>query len=290
MAEIAISCLASGAAGGIAVAVMNPLDTLKVRYQVSTEASGMQAFAKSIVSREGLVRGLWSPGIVANSLGIAISSMGRVGAYPYVRDLVPGEPSKLVMFCAGLVAGGIGYFASSPVYQVKTLAQAEAGIVEGGLLVTGNRVGQKPVHHTRSLAASLGELAKNKALFRGSGALVIRGAFLSAGQQLGYDGCKTEARKSNYISDGPVLHSLASVAGAFGAAVFSTPADVVMTRYQSSREFTSVVHCARSILTQDGPLAFYRGFAPFFIRLCPVFVISLPLTEQLRKLCGLAYI
>jgi hypothetical protein len=40
----------------------------------------------------------------------------------------------------------------------------------------------------------------------------------------------------------------------------------------------------------DGVLALYRGFTPFVVRLGPVFVISLPLTEQIRRLAGLGYL
>ena len=65
---------------------------------------------------------------------------------------------------------------------------------------------------------------------RGTGALVARGATLSAGQQLGYDGMKTYCKKSG-MEDGPLLHISASIAGAFMAANTSTPPDVVMTRF-----------------------------------------------------------
>ena len=46
------------------------------------------------------------------------------------------------MFVAGLLAGAVGYLVSSPVYQVKTLAQAEAGLLENGVFATGASVGQ----------------------------------------------------------------------------------------------------------------------------------------------------
>jgi hypothetical protein len=297
--EVGVSLSASGAAGGLAVALLNPLDTLKVRYQVTegTTAS-LSSFARSVVSSEGLVRGLWAPGVVPNALGIGISSMGRVGCYPFVRDLMVGQsssekPSALTMFGAGLVAGGAGYFVSSPVYQVKTLAQAEAGLIGAdGILTTGARKGHAAVHHGKSLLSSLRTLASEGALFRGAGALVARGALLSAGQQLGYDGMKTECRRSGLLEEGPVLHVAASVAGALGATVFSTPADVVMTRYQAAAaagNTNGMLDCIATIHKQQGPLGFYRGFLPFFVRLCPVFLISLPLTEHLRKLFGLGY-
>ena len=47
---------------------------------------------------------------------------------------------------------------------------------------------------------------------------------------------------------------------------------------------------AADILRKGGVLAFYRGFTPFVVRLGPVFLISLPLTEQIRRLAGLGYL
>ena len=60
-------------------------------------------------------------------------------------------------------------------------------------------------------------------MFRGLGALVTRGAFTSAGHQLGYDGLKTEGKKRGY-KDGPPLHFAASVSAAFSSASFCCPA------------------------------------------------------------------
>jgi hypothetical protein len=65
---------------------------------------------------------------------------------------------------------------------------------------------------------------------RGAGVLIIRGATLSAGQQLGYDGMKTYG-KSMGFEDSPALHMVSSIAAAFGSACLCTPFDVVMTRF-----------------------------------------------------------
>ena len=298
--DFVVGCGAAGVSGGLAVAVMNPLDTLKVRYQVSASSVAMRPFALEIVAAEGLWGGLYAPGILANFLGIGISSMGRVGCYPYVRDAMldaagASEKNAPVMFLAGLLAGGVGYFASSPVYQVKTLAQAEAGAIGAdGVLTSGASKGEVPRFHGRSLAAGLAALGADGALLRGSGALMARGALLSAGMQLGYDGCKTASKRYGFMDEGFALHAAASTAGAFGGCLCSTPADVVMTRFQAAgmggaNPYGSSLACAAAILKADGPLAFYRGFTPFFVRLAPVFVVSLPLTEQIRKLAGLGY-
>ena len=290
--DVAAGLGAAGFAGGLSVAIMNPLDTLKVRYQVSTEPGGMRGFAGQIVRQEGLWRGLWLPGVNANFWGIGVSSVGRVGCYPYVRDgllkAVGLEKNAGVMFVAGLLAGAVGYLVSSPVYQVKTLAQAEAGLLENGVFATGASVGQAPRY--ASLVQGLGTLKRDGHLWRGAGALVVRGALLSAGMQVGYDGFKTWAKRRGVLEDGPLLHGLAACAGGVGAGVCATPADVVMTRYQASSTYRSAVGAAADILRKDGVLAFYRGFTPFVVRLGPVFLISLPLTEQIRRLAGLGYL
>ena len=185
--DVAAGLGAAGFAGGLSVAIMNPLDTLKVRYQVSTEPGGMRGFAGQIVRQEGLWRGLWLPGVNANFWGIGVSSVGRVGCYPYVRDgllqaVGATEKNAGVMFVAGLLAGAVGYLVSSPVYQVKTLAQAEAGLLENGVFATGASLGKAPRY--ASLVQGLGTLKRDGHLWRGAGALVVRGALLSAGMQV----------------------------------------------------------------------------------------------------------
>ena len=186
--DVAAGLGAAGFAGGLSVAIMNPLDTLKVRYQVATEPGAMRGFAGQILRREGLWRGLWLPGVNANFWGIGVSSVGRVGCYPYVRDgllkaVGATEKNAGVMFVAGLLAGAVGYLVSSPVYQVKTLAQAEAGLLENGVFATGASVGKAPRY--ASLVQGLATLKRDGHLWRGAGALVVRGALLSAGMQVG---------------------------------------------------------------------------------------------------------
>ena len=170
----------------------------------------------------------------------------------------------------------------------RTLAQAEAGLLENGVFATGASVGKAPRY--ASLVQGLGTLRRDGNLWRGAGALVVRGALLSAGMQVGYDGFKTWAKRRGVLEDGPLLHGLAACAGGVGAGVCATPADVVMTRYQASSEYRSAFGAAGDILRKDGVLAFYRGFTPFVVRLGPVFLISLPLTEQIRRLAGLGYL
>lgn len=131
-------------------------------------------------------------------------------------------------------------------------------------------------------------------LFRGASPLVARGAFVTAGQTLGYDGCKTVlSQRSEIMDDGPLLHVIAAVSGACMAAAFGTPADVVTTRYQAAPlvgvQYRGPTHCARSLVQEEGALALYRGFVPFFAKVAPVFLLFHPVFEQFRLLAGLGY-
>jgi solute carrier family 25 oxoglutarate transporter 11 len=82
------------------------------------------------------------------------------------------------------------------------------------------------------------------ALWRGSGILVVRGGLLSAGQWLGYDGVKTECKERGLLTDGTLLHVLASLAGGFMSATLACPPDVIMTQWttalQQGKQYASV--------------------------------------------------
>eukprot|EP01052_Picozoa_sp_SAG31_P023482 SAG31_NODE_1938_length_6865_cov_15.342595_6_plen_104_part_00 len=62
--QLAQNMLAGSVAISIAVGTFNPLDTLRVRWQVRRTGdiaeSGLINYARRIVAQEGLLRGLWS--------------------------------------------------------------------------------------------------------------------------------------------------------------------------------------------------------------------------------------
>ena len=140
-----------------------------------------------------------------------------------------GEKPLFIMVASGSTVGAIGYGVACPVYQIKTLQQAESGFINAkGIFETGARTGEKPMFP--GLIQSLGLLRTEGTLYRGVGTLMARGACMSAGQNLGYDGCKTFFKKQG-MEDSPILHVFAAVTGAFFGATFSTPADLVMTKF-----------------------------------------------------------
>lgn len=191
------------AQGAAVIALTNPLDCLKQRWQVEPPGGkrSLGAFALSIIRDEGLVRGLWAPGIALNMCACTISVGTRLGMYPMVRDrLQPAASTSRLqrggvgMFLSGLLGGALGYMAGSPFFYAARVAHAEAGTLaaDGLLYTTGARKGKPPTVPGGSgyglamltqLAATGGVLS----LWRGADLLVARGALMSATQLATYD-------------------------------------------------------------------------------------------------------
>ena len=236
-------------------------------------------------SEGGFVRSMWMPGLFANSTSILISTSTRMGIYPVVRNNLvhssgASEKNPLHMFGAGLLAGAIGYFCGSPLYQVKNRLQAATPDAR------------------LSTVQCLASLARDNALFRGASVMVGRGAAVTAGQFMGYDLSKTYLNQRNKIlEDGPVLHTASAVSGAFGAATCCCPFDLVMTKYQVQKAAgaqVSLFSVTRDILREPGKgllggvpggsvLNLYAGWSPLFVRLSIVMSLYMPAYEQVRR-------
>ena len=111
-----------------------------------------------------------------------------------------------------------------------------------------------------------------------------------AGQFLGYDGSKSffraqqqkaqkHARENKPLSffdhlfqldEGPALHLVSSVSGAFFATSFCIPFDCVLNKYQNKEitghKYSSLMHCARQCLRSDGVPGLFRGWTYLFVR------------------------
>ena len=306
--QLGQSVLAAAITISISAATFNPLDCLRVRWQVAGAAQTqgpdakltLQQFALRIWRQEGLWRGYYQPGLGTNMAACAVSGGLRIGCYPLCRELVgwtfgDHEKGARSMAIGGFVAGAMGFFMAGPLFRIKTLLQAHAGLVnEKGILSTGVRAGQPPRYrtfwgatHTTIRDAGLFHL------FTGTGVLVVRGSLLSAGQQLGYDGCKTYCKKHSLLQEGPMLHVVGSICAAFLSATAATPADVLMTRYQTASQigahYKNVTECALGMVRTEGPQVFVRGWCPFFFRLAPLYCMMLPMMEQVRLLLGIGY-
>ncbi|CAE7881827.1 ucpB, partial [Symbiodinium necroappetens] len=181
-------------AGWVQPAIFNPVDCLRIRWQVSVDETTFAKFTAELLRKEGLWQGLWRPGLPFNMCAVAVSQGLRMGLYPTARDalqtLLPsdGQKSSAAMIGAGLMSGSFAYFTGAPLWLVKTRMQAAVQFAADG---ASTAVQIYPVHLSD--------------YWRGCSPLILRGALLTAGQMFGYDGTKTAGRRLGY-KDGPVLH------------------------------------------------------------------------------------
>eukprot|EP00568_Trieres_chinensis_P001616 CAMPEP_0183300774 /NCGR_PEP_ID=MMETSP0160_2-20130417/7083_1 /TAXON_ID=2839 ORGANISM="Odontella Sinensis, Strain Grunow 1884" /NCGR_SAMPLE_ID=MMETSP0160_2 /ASSEMBLY_ACC=CAM_ASM_000250 /LENGTH=324 /DNA_ID=CAMNT_0025463259 /DNA_START=102 /DNA_END=1073 /DNA_ORIENTATION=- len=272
----AAKMLSAGLAASTSTALFNPLDTLRVRWQVSprsdpTASGGVLRYGMNIVRTEGLIEGLWRPGLTANMLGMSLSAAVRFGYYETVRDGLVKLTSPTAacsgdgctkngahMMVAGALCGAVGYAWTTPFHLLKTVIQAEKGLISpNSIHLTGAQPGKRV--HVDSLFTGMLTLARDNgvsSLYRGTLPLMMRGSLFTAGQMMGYDGVKTFAI-SHGSGDGLQLHVVASIAASFGASFLSAPADLLMARYMTSNDTASILHCIKEIYAEGGVSSFW---------------------------------
>lgn len=129
--------------------------------------------------------------------------------------------------------------------------------------------------------------------YRGVSALFVRGGAIAAGQLSGYDAAKRTVR-ANGLREGPHTHVACSLFAAGCAAVLSLPPDIILNRYQGAPtrgvQYESVGACLSELVRSEGVGALFRGLGPQYGKLAPIFLLTLPLYEQLRRLAGLGYL
>lgn len=97
--ELFLNMAASGSVGALCVGALNPLDTMRIRWQtkgsdimaggraaakaaeLESLPTGISAFAKRIIARQGMWQGLWYPGLFANCSAICLSTGFRLGKF-----------------------------------------------------------------------------------------------------------------------------------------------------------------------------------------------------------------
>lgn len=126
-------------------------------------------------------------------------------------------------------------------------------------------------------------------LFSGASTATGRGFFMTIGQSAFYDQVKIMLLTTGYFKDDPRLHFVASVAAGAIATALTQPLDVIKTRSMNAKPgefnglFGIIAHTAKL-----GPMGFFKGFVPAFVRLGPHTILLFLFLEQLRLNFGVA--
>ena len=119
-------------------------------------------------------------------------------------------------------------------------------------------------------------------LFSGATTATMRGFMMTVGQIAFYDQVKQLLLASGF-KDNPKTHFLASLTAGAIATTLTQPLDVLKTRVMNSTpgQYSGLWDVARHT-AKLGPLGFFKGYVPAFLRLGPQTIITFLLLEQLR--------
>ncbi|XP_030840640.1 mitochondrial dicarboxylate carrier [Strongylocentrotus purpuratus] len=267
-----------GFAGAGAACVTHPLDLVKVHLQtqqaVQMNASGM---AVHIVKNEGVLA-LYN-GLSASLCRQLSYSMARFGIYEAMKQrLTADDPSRPLPFYQKMLlagfAGAVGGFVGTPADMINVRMQ--------------NDIKLQPAERRNYKHAldGLWQVYKKEgvvSLWNGWSMAVARGFLMTFGQVALYDQYKQFLLQSGYFNDNIMTHFTASTMAGTCATVLTQPADVMKTRLMNAKpgEYKNALDCFMSV-AKLGPMGFFKGFIPAFVRLGPHTILTFLLFEQFR--------
>lgn len=260
-----------GLAGMAATCVVQPLDLIKTRMQLSGGSRTSFAVAGEIVAREGFVA-LYT-GLSAGLLRQATYTTTRLGVYNYLFDsykekngAAPGFGTKTLL---GVAAGSVGAFVGTP---------AEVALIR---MTADGRLPVEQRRNYKNVADALIRIVREEGvlkLWRGATPTVGRAMVVNAAQLSTY----SQAREMfvGYVPDGITLHFCASMVSGLITTIASMPVDIIKTRIQNAAKGQSQLGVVTSLLKNEGVLSLWKGFLPYYARLGPHTVLTFIFLEQ----------
>merc|ERR1712083_28103 len=125
-------------------------------------------------------------------------------------------------------------------------------------------------------------------LFNGANWATMRAVLMTIGQLCFYDQIKQPLLDTPYFSDNLVTHFTSSLGAGAIATTMTQPLDVLKTRAMNAKpgEFKGMLDLIKYTAKAGGPLAFYKGYVPAFVRLGPHTIFTFVFFEQLRMNFG----
>ncbi|KAK0511301.1 hypothetical protein JMJ35_005874 [Cladonia borealis] len=293
-ASAATNLIAGGGAGMMEALVCHPLDTIKVRMQLSrrkrapgAKARGFYTTGKEIVKREtplGLYKGL---GAVVT--GIVPKMAIRFTSYEWYKQLLASEDGHVsgeATFFAGLGAGITEAVAVvTPMEVIKIRLQAQHHSMADPL----------DVPKYRNAAHAAYTVLKEEgvgAVYRGVSLTALRQGTNQAVNFSAYTEFKALLQRSQPAYHDKELPSyqtmvIGLVSGAMGP-LSNAPIDTIKTRLQKTpaepgeTALGRVKTIAGDMFKQEGFHAFYKGITPRIMRVAPGQAVTFTVYEYLK--------
>ncbi|KAL5117607.1 Mitochondrial succinate-fumarate transporter [Pleosporales sp. CAS-2024a] len=290
-ASAATNLIAGGGAGMMEALACHPLDTIKVRMQLSRRARapgaptrGFLRTGKEIVKRETAL-GLYK-GLGAVLTGIVPKMATRFTSYEWYKQMLAdsaGNVSSRCTFMSGLAAGVTeAVLVVTPMEVIKIRLQAQHHSMADPL----------DIPKYRNAAHALYTVVKEEgagALWRGVSLTALRQGTNQAANFTTYSELRAQLQKYSGTNDLPSYQTslIGLMSGAVGPFT-NAPIDTIKTRLQKTpaEPGTSatqrIVGIAGDMWKQEGVRSFYKGITPRVMRVAPGQAVTFTVYEYLK--------
>ncbi|KAL2915067.1 hypothetical protein HK105_205391 [Polyrhizophydium stewartii] len=265
--------VAGGLSGIAQVAVGHPLDTVRVRLQLSSEFRGLWDCLVQTVRHEGVL-GLYK-GMAAPLAGVAFVNAVLFSAYGWCRnmqvDAAAGQTVRRLSLgqiaLAGAGAGFVNAFVAGPIEMLKIRLQAQRA---NPATTAGAYAG--PIDVVRRIVRDHGV---RNGLFRGTTATVLKEIPAYAGFYAAFEAAKRLIAGTPAESPADLPPHLLMVAGACGGMAYWTccyPLDVAKSRIQRTnpdKVSGNVAAMLRQIYSEAGWRGLFKGYGASLLRSIP---------------------
>ncbi|XP_035038658.1 mitochondrial brown fat uncoupling protein 1 [Hippoglossus stenolepis] len=281
---LAVKMSSAGLAACIADLFTFPLDTAKVRLQIQGEKQAVEGIRyrgvfgtiATMVRTEG-PRSLYN-GLVAGLQRQVCFASVRIGLYDNVKNFYTGgqdNASVLIRILAGCTTGAMAVSFAQPTDVVKVRFQAQVNLDGVARRYNGTMQAYKHIFQNEGM----------RGLWKGTLPNITRNALVNCTELVTYDLIKEAILKHKLLSDNLPCHFVSAFGAGFVTTVIASPVDVVKTRYMNSPQgqYRSAINCSWTMMTKEGPTAFYKGFVPSFLRLGSWNVVMFVTFEQIKR-------
>ncbi|EDV27331.1 uncharacterized protein TRIADDRAFT_21144 [Trichoplax adhaerens] len=272
-----------GLAGAAAACFTHPLDLVKVHLQTQQQASmGASRMAINVVKTDGITA-LYT-GLSASVMRQLTYSTARFAIYDYLKTKFQhgNDPLPFIQKIGiAAVGGAVGGIVGNPADMVNVRMQNDVKIPKE------NRRNYRHVFDgLRRVAAEEGV----PKWFTGVTMTASRAILMTIAQVAVYDQAKQMLLTTGYFVDNPITHFTASTIAGTVATTITQPTDVMKTRLMNAKpgEFRSIFHCIL-FTAKSGPLSFFKGYVPAWVRLAPHTILTFLFYEQIRRINGYIY-
>ncbi|EDV31940.1 uncharacterized protein Dana_GF15592 [Drosophila ananassae] len=277
-----------------------PFDVCKTRMQIQGELAskpgagqearyrGLLATAHGIIREEG-VHKLYG-GISAMILRHTFFSGIKMLIYDNIREkvIVAGKDGRPRLTFLGSSISGIAAGAGANIVTVPS------DLIKIQMQMEGKRrlMGEPPrIHNVFQALTSIYQTGGIVGLWKGTVPSTWCAALVTLGDVSFYDLSKRSLMRVLDQPDSRGIQFLSAIIAGFAGAGLSTPADVIKSRIMNQPtdawgrglHYKGALDCLSKLLKQEGLMAMYKGFIPYWLRVSPWSMVFWMTFEQIRR-------